>query len=410
MNKSIFNIQIPIESQFINFKNKFKAVNFGFITTIFILILLIGFAGCSNEQQYKEIIYVGTFDGRDSQGIYVFEFNRETGELLELQTVSNRTGPNFQALHPDGHTLYSVSGDAFSEDSRHGTVSAYSIDSETGLLTLINENSGAGRGPAHVSVDPLGRFVYVSNYSEGNLSVYKINDGGGLSEAVDVVQHEGSSIHPRRQGAPYVHSAIPSNDGKFLYVSDLGIDKIMIYEVTSTGELTPAQIPYLANTPGSGPRHFTIHPNGKFAYSVEELSSTVAAFTLDGSTGSLTQNQRVSMLPEEFDGNSTAADIHVSPDGRFLYASNRGHDSIAIYKIDEASGNLTFVGHEPSGGGHPRNFMIDSRGEFILVANRDNDNIVMFTRDKNTGELTLFRENGGVPMAICVTQHFLKAK
>jgi 6-phosphogluconolactonase len=388
------------------FRNRF----IGSILAMFFLFLSIGLMGCSVEHQYKEIIYVGTFDGRDSQGLYVFELNRETGEMIEIQTVSDRSGPNFQAIHPNGNTLYSISGDAFSEDLRHGTISAYRINSESGHLQLINENSVVGRGPAHVSVDPLGRFVYVSNYSEGNLSVFKVNEDGSLSEAIDVVYHEGSSIHPRRQGAPYVHSIIPSNDGKFIYVSDLGIDKIMIYEVGSTGELSPAQVPYVENTPGSGPRHFAIHPNGNYAYSAEELTSTVAVFTLDQNTGALSQVQRVNMLPEEFEGSNTAADIHISPDGLYLYASNRGHDSLVIYRIDEKTGTLTFVGHEPSGGGHPRNFMIDNRGEFILVANRDNDNVVMFRRDKNTGELALINENTGIPMAICVTQHFLQIR
>lgn len=380
----------------------------GMLLAMSILILLTGLNGCSKEQQYKEILYIGTFDGRDSKGIYVFEFDRSTGVINEIQTVSDRSGPNFQAIHPDGHTLYSISGDAYSEESRHGTVSAYRIDPETGMLTLINENSSAGRGPAHVSVDPLGRFVYVSNYSEGNLSVYQIVDGGGLSEAVDIVQHEGSSIHPRRQGAPYVHSIIPSHDGNFIYVSDLGIDKIMIYAVDSSGKLEPANQPFVENVPGSGPRHFALHPKSGFAYSVEELSSTVAVFALDSATGSLTQIQRIDMLPEDFEGNNTAADIHVSPDGRFLYASNRGHHSLAIYKIDSESGTLTFVGHEPTRGGHPRNFKIDTRGELLFVANRDDDNIVVFNRNQDTGELTLVYDNQGVPMAICITQHFLK--
>jgi len=385
-----------------------KTINTGYILAIFLIIFSCGIGGCSKLQTGKEIIYVGTFDGRESLGIYVFEFDRDTGSMVEIQTVSDRSGPNFQALHPDGHALYSVSGDAFTEGSRHGTISAYKIDPKTGKLELINEQSTAGRGPAHVSADPLGRFVYVSNYSEGNLSVFNINDDGGLSEVVNVVYHEGSSINPRRQGSPFVHSIIPSSDGKFIYVSDLGIDKIMIYEVLTNGELKPANTPFVANTPGSGPRHFDIHPNGNYAYSAEELSSTVAVFTLDQNTGALSQIQRVNMIPVEFEGNSTAADIHISPDGRFLYASNRGHDSLIIYSIDEETGTLTFDGHELTRGGHPRNFMIDSKGEFILVANRDDDNIVMFKRDQTTGLLTYFSERKGVPMAICVTQLILK--
>lgn len=369
------------------------------------LMLAGGTWGCTAP---KEIIYVGTFAGRGSQGLYVFEFDRSTGRLTEIQTVSDREGPNFQALHPDGNYLYSVSGEAFSEDANYGTITAYHIDQETGMLTKINEQSVEGRGPAHVSIDPRGRFAYVSNYGAGNLSVFAINEDGSLTEAVDVVQHEGSSVNERRQGRPHVHSIMPSADGLFIYASDLGIDKIMIYEVDlTTGKLTPAEPPYVENTPGAGPRHFKIHPNGEFAYAAEELSYTVAAFRVDQSTGALTQIQRVSMVPDDFEGVNSAADIHISPDGRFLYASNRGHDSLVIFEIGETTGGLSLVGHEPTRGGHPRNFMIDQQGEFVLVANRDDDNVVVFRRDETTGKLSYTGEQVHVPMAVCVTQHFL---
>lgn len=273
------------------------------------------------------------------------------------------------------------------------------------MLQLINEQSVEGRGTAHVSVDPLGKFAYVSNYSEGNLSVFSIHENGSLSETADVVRHEGSSVNERRQNSPHVHSIIPSTDGKFIYVSDLGTDQIMIYEVNrTTGELSPAKVPYVENTPGAGPRHFAIHPDGNFAYSAEELSSTVAVFSVDQNSGALDEIQRVTMLPEDFEGNNSAADIHLSPDGRFLYASNRGHDSVVIYRVDADTGNLTLTGHEPTRGGHPRNFMMDQRGEYVLVSNRDDDNVVVFNRDQETGQLTYSGEEVSVPMAVCVTQ------
>lgn len=368
-------------------------------------ILVSGFWGCTDDLPLKERVYVGTFDDRGSEGLYVFEFDRESGGMNLIQTVSDRQGPNFQAIHPGGGYLYSVSGEAFSEDTQHGTISAYQIHPNTGMLKIINEQSVEGRGTAHVSVDPLGEFAYVSNYSEGNLSVFRISENGGVSEAVDVVQHEGSSVNERRQNSPHVHSMIPSADGKFIYVSDLGTDQILIYQVNrTTGELSPAEVPYVESTPGSGPRHFTIHPGGEVAYSAEELSSTVAVFSVDKSTGSLTQIQRVTMLPEDYEGNNSAADIHLSPDGRFLYASNRGHDSLVIYRVDAATGTLTLVGHEPTRGSHPRNFMMDQFGEYVLVANRDDDNVVVFNRNKETGELSFSGEEINVPMAVCVTQ------
>ncbi|MCC5941286.1 MAG: lactonase family protein [Balneolaceae bacterium] len=378
-----------------------------FISLMMVLPLL---TACSDQAaEINEIIYAGTFEGRDSEGIYIFEFNRATGELIHIDTVTDRIGPNFQAIHPNGKFLYSVSDDPFNDEEPYGTLSAYYIDNSTGLLQLINEQSVNGRGTAHVSVDPLGNYVYVSNYSEGNLSMYMIDDDGTLSESVDIATHEGSSVNQQRQRAAHVHSAIPSADGQFLYVSDLGIDKIMIYRIDRENDtLEPAETPWFENEPGSGPRHFTIHQNSRFAYSAEELTSTVAVLMIDENTGALQQIQRITMLPDDFDVQNSAADIHISPDGRFLYATNRGHNSLVIYEIDEANGTLTLIGHESTRGGHPRNFMIDELGEFLLVANRDDDNITVFRRDADSGLLNFVNEQTGIPMIVCLTQHILQ--
>ena len=370
-----------------------------------LLTVCLAAVGCATHPSPKDVIYVGTFSGRGSQGLYVFELDRKTGDLSAVQSVDDRDGPNFQALHPNGRFLYSVSGDAFSEGSDHGTITAYRINSETGAVSMINERSVEGRGPAHVSIHPQGRFAFVSNYGSGNLSVFALDEDGSLSEVVDVVQHEGQSVNEQRQGGPHVHSIIPSDDGRFIYASDLGTDEIMIYAVDQrTGDVRPAEVPNVESTPGAGPRHFVIHPKGEYAYSAEELTSTVAAYNVDESTGALTPFQRVGMLPEDFKDLNSAADIHVAPDGRFLYASNRGHNSLAIFEIDESNGELSLVGHEPTRGGHPRNFMIDRKGEFILVANRDNDNVVVFRRDASTGRLQFLNE-AHIPMAVCVTQN-----
>ncbi|TVQ01912.1 MAG: lactonase family protein [Balneolaceae bacterium] len=387
-----------------------------------ILIILAGiiFFGCKKESEtdqsseinnggFNEFIYVGTFTGDESEGLYVFTFDRQNGTMTHLQTVTNRPGPNFQAIHPNKRFLYSVSGDRFSENEPYGTLSAYNIDQETGMLELINEQSVQGRGTAHVSVDPLGEFVYVSNYSEGNVVVFKIREDGSVTEAVDSAYHEGSSVNERRQRAAHVHSVIPSADGRFIYVSDLGIDKIKIYKVNrDTGELTPADTPYFANEPGAGPRHFVIHENGRFAYSVEELTVTVAALRVDSETGALHQIERYSLLPEgvEPDDSMSGADLHISPDGRFLYASNRGggQDLIAIFEIGTENGELNIVGHEPTRGVHPRNFMVDEKGEYLMVANRDGDHVVIFHRDSQTGLLEFTGNETRVPVAVCVTQ------
>lgn len=383
----------------------------GKLTTTFLSLLVLAWSvtGCgqTDTKPSKEIIYVGTFS---DEGLFVLEFDRESRTFSQIQQIEDFSGPNFQWIHPEGHALYSISSDPATDDEgdRNGSVAAYSIDRESGRLTFLNAQSTEGRGPAHVSLDPQGKFAFVSNYGGGNLSVYPIQSDGSLGAAVDVVQHEGSSINPRRQTRPYVHSIIPSPDGRFIYAVDLGTDYVAIYEVDrETGKLSPAEQPFLDLEPGSGPRHFTFHPSGDFAYTVDELSSTVTANAVNKQTGALDPVQRITMLPEDFDGTSSAADIHISPDGKFLYASNRGHDSLAIYRIDQSTGRLELVGHEPTRGGHPRNFAIDKFGEFVFVANRDNDNVVLFERDAETGLLTYTGVEATVPRAVCVTQYLI---
>ncbi|WP_411272791.1 lactonase family protein [Daejeonella sp.] len=353
--------------------------------------------------QIKDIIYAGTSSTRGSKGIYVFEFDRTQGKLRELQTLTEGTNPGFLALNPDKGMLYSIYGKGTLTDG-NGSVMAFRIDKATGLLTKVNEQSAGGKGPAHLSVDPKGRFAYVSNYGDGTLSVLPINKDGSLALASDFIKHSGSSIVVGRQEGPHIHSAIPSADGKFIYVSDLGIDKIMIYKVDENGKLSPADVPFSASTPGAGPRHFTIHPNGNFAYSAEEISSTVASFSVNKASGALTALERVNMLPKGFIERNSAADIHFSPDGKFLYASNRGHESLVIYKVDSRSGKLSLIGHEGTGGKHPRNFMIDKKGEFALTANQNSDNIVIFTRDKKTGKLMPTGDQATVPAVTCLIQ------
>jgi len=375
------------------------------ITGLFTALLFLVSYGCGAPPAETEILYLGT---ASEEGLYVLEFDREARTFSEIQRITDKPGPGFQWIHPNGEVLYSISGEGVEGDENNGSVAAYRIDQETGKLSLINMRSSQGRGPAHVSADPHGRFVYVSNYGGGNLASYPIREDGGLGEVADVVQHEGSSVDPRRQQSAYVHSTIPSPDGRFIYVSDLGTDKIMIYAVDfETGQLTAAVSPYADVEPGSGPRHFRFHPTLDYAYSVEELSNTVTAFRFDSRSGALESIQRIEMLPDDFDEVSWAADIHISPNGNFLYATNRGHDSLAIYEIDASNGQLNLIGFEPTRGGHPRNFGIDRNGDFLFMTNRDDDNLVLFELDQNTGLLTYTGVEVQIPRAICVTQHFL---
>lgn len=379
------------------------------VTATILFAVIMGHGGCAPGEDAsidaKEFLFAGTFDGDGGEGLYVFEFDRKNLRLERIQTVSDRLSPSFQAVHPDLPVLYSASRQPVSEESDHHTIGAYRIDQATGRLSLINEQSVLGISPAHVSVDPLGSFVFVSNYTSGNLAMLPVRDDGGLEEASDFVQHEGSSIHPTRQQRAHAHAADPSPDGRFLYVSDLGMDRIMIYEINRQQRaLSPASQPWFSSTPGAGPRHMTFRPDGAFAYSAEELTSTVAVLRVDAATGALEQIQRISMLPEDFDGSNTAADIHVSPDGRFLYASNRGHDSIVIFSIHESTGELSLAGHESTIGEHPRNFMMDVTGDLVFVANRDNNHVVIFRRDAKTGALEFTGVEVEVPRAVCVSQ------
>lgn len=363
----------------------------------------------AQQSSGKEIIYIGTFSNRGSKGIYVYEFDRSSQKFKELQTVTEGKSPNFLVLHPNNRVLYSIySEGTLSNNEGKGSVMSYRVDPVTGLLTKLNEQSSEGRGPAHISIDPKGKFAYVSNYGGGSFVVYPINEDGSLGKASDVVQHEGSSAHPTRQQRPHVHSAIPSNDGKYVYVSDLGIDKIMIYEVSDEGKLRAAKSPYASNVPTSGPRHFAIHPNGKFGFSAEELSSTIASFEINSQTGELTALERVTMLPSGFQGENSAADIHVSPDGKYLYASNRGHESIVIFSIDQKTGKLKLVDHESTQGKHPRNFYIDPSGKFVFVANMNTDNVVLYQRDSVSGKLTPVGDQISIPAPVSIERFEIK--
>ncbi|WPP49547.1 lactonase family protein [Catalinimonas niigatensis] len=375
---------------------------------ILLSCLLLCFATVFAQSSSKEILYVGTYSDRGSQGIYVLEFDRTNGKLTEIQTLDDKESPSFLEVHPNGKYLYAVYREGMNANDKSGTVTAFEIDSASGKLSKLNEQSSEGGGPCHVSIDPKGKLAYVSNYGGGNLAIYPIREDGSLGEASDRIQHHGSSVNENRQKEPHMHSIIPSENGKFIYASDLGIDKIMIYQPDrKSGKLSPAKTPYAASTPGAGPRHFTFHPDGKLAFSIEELSSTIASYSVDKNSGALTPIDQVATLPEDAQTQSnTTADIHVSPDGKFVYGSNRGHDSIVIYKIDP-SGKMSYVDHEPTKGAHPRNFCMDDKGEFVFVANRDDDNVVVFKRDAATGKLSYTGNQAKVPAAVCVQQLLL---
>lgn len=376
-----------------------------------LLIMLIIATCCRNEQSdIKEIMYVGTFDERDSQGIYVYEFNRDSVGFTLLQTIPEQKSPSFLEIHPSKKFLYAVNRSSVVDGKEWGTISAFLIDSASGMLTLINEQSSYGRGPCHISFDKSGKFAFVSNYNDGNLVVYAVLDNGNVSDSLQLVQHHGNGINPERQEGPHVHSAMVSPDNRFLYVADLGIDRVMIYELdSSSGMLKPATIPYAEVEPGSGPRHFEIQPDGKTLFLADELSSTTSVFSRDTVNGSLTEIQRISSIPEGFREQNTNADIHIHPDGKFLYVSNRGHNSIAMYQIHK-NGFLSVIGYQSTLGDRPRNFMIDKTGRLLFAANRNSDNINVFEMNGETGMLDFTGTTLEVPGAVCLKMLQLPAK
>lgn len=329
----------------------------------------------------ETLMFVGTYTRNKSKGIYTF---RVKGDKLEpVGLAAELTNPSFVAIHPNRKFLYAVT------EQSTGAVAAFQIDAATGKLKLINQSSTKGNGPCHLNVDKTGRNVVVANYGGGSVASIPIREDGSLGEATAFIQHEGSGANKSRQERPHAHSVNLSPDNRFLIVADLGLDKVFTYRFDAAkGTLAPNTPPFVSVAPGSGPRHFTFHPSGKFAYVVNELAMTVTGFTYDAKTGVLAQQQSVSTLPAGASGgNFSTAEIVAHPNGRFLYASNRGHDTIASFTIDK-QGKLTPSGHAPTQGKIPRNFAIDPTGNLLIAGNQDSDTIVVFRIDKATGKLT----------------------
>lgn len=373
-----------------------------FITVVFISLISIVFTGVDTSQN-KEFLYVGTYNEKDTPGIFVFEFDRQTGKLDLIQEVGGMRSPSYLEINPNGRFLYSVNRSSVLDEKKWGSVSAYQINQESGKLVHLNDQPSFGSESCHISIDSKGRLVFVSNYSTGNLTLFPINQNGSLDVISDAVEHFGSSINQQRQKKPHVHQSILSNDDAFLFVSDLGIDKVKVYSIDYKEKKLTAQ----SNSDGivnqgSGPRHFAMHGNSKFAYVINELSSTVTFFNYDEISGKLTPIQTISTVPQDYDGTNYCADIHIHPSGKFLYGSNRGHNSLAIFEIDQDSGKLSIVGYQSTYGEWPRNFLIDPKGEYIFVANQNSSNIVLYTVDSNTGHLKKIGSDVNVPKPVCL--------
>ncbi len=346
-------------------------------------------------------VYIGTYTRGTSRGIYVCELDRTSGELTRPRLAAEAANPSFLAVHPSGKFLVAVN-ELPGKGPRQGGVSSFRIDPATGKLTRIDSQSSQGAGPCHLVVDATGQAIVAANYGGGSTVVVKIDPATGeLSPASALVQHRGRSVHPR-QKAPHAHGVALSPDGGIALVADLGLDRILIYDFDARrGVITAHDPPFAELPPASGPRHVVFHPSGRWVYSVNELASTVTGFAFDRKSGSLKRVEQVTTLPAEFSGSNTTAEIAVTSDGRFLYASNRGHDSLACFAVDGKTGRLTPLGHCSTQGKTPRNFAIDPTGRFVLAANQATGDIAVLRIEPNgTLEPTGHRIEVGAPVCI----------
>ena len=367
--------------------------------TILLISLIIFTVATAQKKSY---LLVGTYTSGKSEGIYVYSFDTKnaTTSLVSTAKIKN---PSYLAVSTDKKTVYSVAETADTTGNViGGGITAFAFDGADGKLTGMNTQPSVGTNPCYVSVTKSGKWVFAGNYSSGTLSVFPVTTNGNIDAAIQTIAHSGSGPNKDRQEGPHVHSTVLSPDNNYLFVPNLGIDKVMIYKLNQqTGKLTPAPVPFVKTAPGSGPRHFEFAPNKRYAYLIEELSGNVVAYAYNN--GSLKQIQSISSIPKNFTGSIGCADIHVSPDGNFLYSSNRGDgNSITIFSINQQTGKLTVAGYQSTLGKTPRNFNFDPSGNFLLAANQQSDDIVIFKINKKTGLLKDTGKRIEVPNPVCL--------
>jgi 6-phosphogluconolactonase len=348
--------------------------------------------------------YVGTYTGPKSKGLYVAKFDARTGTLSEPQLAAETPSPSFLAVDPQNRFLYAVNEVDQFEGQKTGSVTGFSIDHESGTLQPINTKPSGGAGPCHLAVDGCSRDVLVANYAAGSVEVLPIDDKGRLGNATTVIQHQGSGPDKQRQEGPHAHCITLDPGNHFALVNDLGLDKVLVYRWDSrAGKLTPNNPPSASVAPGAGPRHLAFSEDGKFAYVNNEMGLSVTAFRYDAKRGVLSEIQTLPTVPEGTPaaGNSTA-EVRVHPSGKFVYVSNRGPDSIAIFRRDEKTGRLTAAGYQATQGKTPRSFSIDPTGQYLLAANQNSDNVVVFKIDPKTGQLAPTGTTVSVPSPVCV--------
>lgn len=372
---------------------------------LFLLPLLAGMV-ISNAAQKAEaeepLVFISAFAPGEKGAIHAYQLNPETGALKEVARTTDIEHPFFMTVSPDNQFLYSIHAPGKFGGKENEYIAAYKLVGRTGKLELLNRQSSLGTASCYLDIDQSGKTVVVANYSSGSVASLPVKEDGSLGKAATFIQHTGSSVNPKRQKEPHAHSIVVSPDQKFVYAADLGIDKVLAYQIDpKTAKLSPSAQPYVRTVPGGGPRHMTFHPNGKQLYVINELKNSVSHFSYDPKTGTLIERDTISTVPEDFTGTSHTADVKITPNGRFLYGTNRGHDSIAAYQIAD-DGKLSLIEIKPSSGKGPQNLAITDDGKFILCANMPENNVVVFQINQETGKLTSVGEPVSIPGPSCI--------
>ena len=349
----------------------------------------------------RALVCFGSYSTPDKESVHLFQLNLQDGSLKKLTAVDGLTNPSFLKIHPTGKYLYTVNEVSTFDGKKSGGVTAFALDVNGGKLNKINQQPSGDTGPCHLTVDATGKYVLVAHYGGGSTSVLPIKKDGSVGAVVSQIKHKGSSVHSR-QKAPHAHAVHVGPNNKFAFAPDLGIDKVLVFSFDEkTGAIAETKFDGAKLEPGSGPRHFGFHPDGKFAYVINEIKQTVTAFRYNAKRGRLRTLQTLSTVPHPVDGNSTA-EVLVHPTGQFLYGSNRGHNSIAMFRINKKNGKLTALGHESTRGSTPRNFGIDPTGQFLLAANQQSDNVAVFRINQDTGKLKFTGNEIKLSKPVCV--------
>ena len=367
---------------------------------IFPVVLLFFCYTCIAQQEFH--LLIGTYTNGKSKGIYIYKFNTKNADNSFVSSTAS-SNPSYLAVSPDQKFVYAVNEDAGSEKFPDGgAVTSFSFDAEQGSLKEINTQSSGGKHPCYVAIDSTGKWLFTGNYSSGTVGLFPLQKNGSIGTMQQLIQHNGSGPDTSRQRSAHVHSTVLSRNQQYLFVPDLGMDKVMAYQFNNQkGSLTTAPSPFAASVPGSGPRHFEFDQSNTYAYLMEEMSGTVVVYKFE--KGILEKQQRISAMPKDFTGAIGSADIHLSPDGNFLYCSNRGgSNSISIFSISKQNGELMLIGHQSTFGKTPRNFNFDPSGNFLLVANQDSDEVVIFKINKQTGMLTDTHKRIPIPSPVCI--------